>query len=323
MKLVRIVFVLLLAFAPFSARSAVTDDDLPAGTVWYLHADLEQMRNADSGKGLYAWLDEEVFVEFRNEVGVDLGQEVDRLTAFANEPNSAVILIEGPISAESRDKLLNLARSESEVSERKQGRHTYFFIEGDGHSDGDEDDPDGDQDHAAGRHRNNISIDIDDGLYVSFALRNKLLITASEPQMKELLDNNGKIAGSESHKGALFVLTADKSFVQAGLNTEELGAEDGDSWNSNIIRNTEQAALMISDFKGSIAVEAKLVSADKEMAQALGGIANGLIAMQAFNSEIDERLKSVIANTKITVVENVLSLSTVLAPDLIVDALNN
>jgi len=333
MKLVRIVFVLLLAFAPFSAPAAVTKDDLPADTVWYLHADIEQMRDSDSGKGIYSWLDEEVFVEFHEEVGVDLGKEVDRLTAFSSEPDGTVILIEGPVSQESRESLLALARKESEVTEHKHGRLAYFFVKGDEHShDDDEDsgdddesdsDSDDDDDHHGRKHRNNISVDLEDGLYVSFALRNKLLITGNEPQMKELLDNKGKIAGNESHDGALFVLTADKSFVQAGLNTNQLDDEDSDSWDSNIIRNTEQAAVMISDFDGNIAIEAKLVSTDKEMAQALGGIANGLIAMQAFNSDIDENVKNIIANTKIEVVDNVLSISTVLAPDLIVDALSD
>jgi len=309
----RIVLLLVLACAPLTAPAAVTDRDLPAGTVWYVHADVKQMRETASGQGLYDWLNDEVFVEINEEIGIDLGKEVDRLTAFNSEPDGTVILIEGPVSREAQDKLLALAREESSVTELKHGRHIYFYVQDDDRRHDDDDDGEPDE------QGNHIAFDIEDGAYVSFALRNKLLITGNEEQMKELLDNKGRVTGSDAHEGALFVLTADKTFVQAGLNTDEAA----DSWDSNIIRNTEQAALMISDFKGKIAVEAKLVSTDKEMAQALGGIANGLIAMQAFNSELDENIKSIIANTKILVEDNILSVSTVLTPELILDALND
>jgi len=319
MNLIRIVFVLLLASAPFSAPAAVTDKDLPAGTVWYLHADVKQMRETASGKGLYDWLNDEVFVEINDEIGIDPGKEVDRLTAFNSEPDGTVVLIEGPVSRATQDKLLALARAESHVTELRHGSQVYFYVEDDGRSRHEDDGDDKGGDSAAHGHGKNIALDIEDGAYVSFALRNKLLITGNEEQMKELLDNKGRVTGSDAHDGALFVLTADKTFVQAGLNTDEAG----DDWDSNIIRNTEQAALMISDYQGNIAVEAKLVSTDKDMAQALGGIANGLLAMQAFNSELDENIKSIIANTKILVEDNILSVSTVLTPELILEALND
>ena len=122
------------------------------------------------------------------------------------------------------------------------------------------------------------SIDFGDVAYSSFAIDGKAIITSNEDQLKELLDNGGKIAGSGSHDGALFVMSADTSFVQAGLRTDALSDADDDDWNSNIIRNTKQAALLVSDSAGMIAVEAKLVSTDPKMAEAIGGIVNGLIS---------------------------------------------
>ena len=139
--------------------------------------------------------------------------------------------------------------------------------------------------------------------------------------MKDLLDNRGKLVGSGSHDGALFVLTADKAFVQAGLNTDEL--DDDGGWNSNILRNTEQLALTIAGIDDMISIEAQLVSTDPAMAQSLGGIANGLISLQAFNSELDPELKSLLLNTKIDVKDNVLSISTVITPDVIIRALDD
>ena len=69
-------------------------------------------------------------------------------------------------------------------------------------------------------------------------------------------------------------------------------ADDDDDWESNIVRNTEQAALLMADESGQLAIEAQLVSTDPKMAEAIGGIVNGLIALQAFNSELGPELQS-------------------------------
>jgi hypothetical protein len=144
-------------------------------------------------------------------------------------------------------------------------------------------------------------------------------VTSREAELLAMLDKGGAIAGSGSHDGALFVLTADKAFVQAGLKTDSLKGED--QWQSNIIRNTEQAALMVSGMNELIAIEAKLVSTEAAMARSIGGIVNGLIGLQAFNSELDPRIRSVIENTRVEVEDNVLSVATVVDPDLIVAVL--
>ena len=69
-------------------------------------------------------------------------------------------------------------------------------------------------------------------------------------------------------------------------------------------------------------MQARLVSDDPKMAEAIGGIVNGLIALQAFNSELGTEVQTLIQNTKIEVAENVLSISTVIDPDLVISVLN-
>ena len=314
MTVLRSILIFLFLLLPLTALSGVSPGQLPNGTIWYLHADLAQMKNTDSGTPLHQWLDGEIFMDIYEKIGIDLGKEVDTVTAFSAEDNGTVILLQGNISSGSEEKLLALARLEGEVTEFTHRKKVYFFVQDSDHED-DED-----------RHehkRNNVTLDdLDNGAYVSFALSNKLLVTGNEAQMKELLDNKGKVAGSDSHNGALFVLTADKTFVQAGLKTDELG-DDDDDWDSNIIRNTEQATLMVSDSNGMIAIEAQLVSTDPKMAESIGGIANGLISLQAFNSDLDPHLKSLLANTKVEVTDNVLSISTVITPDFIIGVLED
>ena len=316
MSILRSVLFLLFVSLPVTGATAI--DEIPEDTVWYLHADLAQMRDTESGQQIYGWLDGEVFVEINDEIGIDLSKEVDTITAFSGADSGTIIVVEGQLSDKMQKKVVALATLEGDVSELTHGDSAYFHMIDDDY----DDDGDDDNDHKHRSRTNNIMIDIEDGAYVSFAVKNKLLITGNEAQMKELLDNRGKVAGRESHGDAIFVLTADKSFVQAGLKTDEVSDDDGD-WESNILRNTEQAALMISDLGGMIAVEAQLVSSDAKMASAIGGIANGLIAMQAFNADLDPKLQEIISNTKIEVNDNVLSVNTVVEPELVVSILED
>lgn len=311
LRLALAAFIISLPVAAVAAE--ITMDGLPDDTVWYLHADIEAMRASDSGGPIYAWFQDEVMVEINEEFGIDLNAEVNSITAFSESANGAIIIVEGPLSKKSQEKMLAIAVLESAVDTRLHNGMEYYFIgEGDEGSDGNE----------GRRNGRDYFDDFEDVFYSSFAIDGKAIITSSEDQLRELLDNGGRIAGSGSHDGALFVMSADTSFVQAGLRTDSL-ADDDDGWNSNIIRNTRQAALLVSDSAGMIAVEAKLVSTDPMMAQAIGGIVNGLISLQAFNSELGPEIQSLIRMTKVAVNDNTLSISTVIDPDMVVTVLND
>jgi hypothetical protein len=291
----------------FSApAAAVGTDDLPADTIWYLHADLAGMRASKSGGELYRWLQGEVFVEINEETGIDISRELDRVTAYSAEGPGVTVVLEGPVSKETQDKLMAIMAMHSDYDVRDHRNKTYFYA-GDPDAKPDRGDPLGDLSEAA---------------YVSFALKNKVVITSAEGQMQELLANGGRISGSGGHKGALFVLTADRSFVQAGLRTEHF-SDDGDDWNSNILRNTEQAALLVAERGGLLAVEAQLKSRDARMAQSISSVVNGLIGLQAFNSDIDPGIRSLISNTKVSVADAVLSISTVIDPKALVAMLSD
>ena len=293
MPVLRLIFFVLLFFVPLTANTGVTGTDFPGNTLWYAHADLEQMRSAASGKDLYSWINDEIFVEIHEEVGIDIGKETDRITAFADSENGSVIIVEGPISQESQDKVLAIAALETELNLLKSGGKSYYRF--------------GDTDADSG-----TDLDaLEDGGYFSFDVKDKVIVTSTEEQMKTLLGRNGKLPGMGNHGNALFVLTADKSLVQAGLRTDEL-ADDDDDWDSNILRNTEQAALLIADSDGQIVIEAQLVSSEPGMAQSLGGIINGLIALQAFNDELDPEILSLIKNTKVEVKDSTLSINIII-----------
>jgi len=298
----------LLALLPLAAGAQIRAGDLPDNTVWYLHADLKSIRTGDAGASIFAWLDEEVIDEVRNDTGIDIGKEVDSITAFANRDDGTIIVVEGALSKDTRDKLLALAAQQGPVDAREHKGASYYFF-------GDEDriDRNGDEPFE----------DLQDAVFVSFAIDGKALIAGTEEQMRALLDSKGRIAGSGNHGGALLVLSANNALVQAGMQPGGMvdDAEDGDDWESNIVRNTKEAALLVADQSGRLAVEAKLVSQDPKMAEAIGGIVNGLIALQAFNSELEPELRSLLQNTRIAVQESVLSISTVIEPATIMSIL--
>jgi len=300
--------VFAMAFAlPATATAQVTRASLPGDAVWYLHADLQELRDAQSGRHLYQWLEREVFDDILEDLGIDLSNEASRVTAFADASLGTVIVVDGAITETTRDKLLALASMDSRLDTLKHGGRTYY------HADRKKGGTDG----------NRSFDDLEKTAYFSFDVKDKLIVASNPDQMKALLDSGGRIAGSQSHPGTLLVLTADRSFVQAGARTAAFADDDDQGWDSNILRNTELVALLVSDRNGLIAVEAQLVSHEPTMAQSLGGIINGLISLQALNPDLDPDILALMRNTKIDVKDKVLSINAVINPEMIVRMLDD
>jgi len=306
----RLFFFLLLLSFPLHTNAAVTPGDLPGDTIWYVHADLNAMRTSEPGGKLYAWFEEEVAEDVSEEIGIDLNTEIDSVTAYSATANGTVVVVDGPLTKESKERLLAVATLEADggIDLLEYKGLTYYHI-------GDEEDE--------GRHNDEPLEDLEDSAWFSFALDDKAILASTEKQLQALLDSGGKIAGAGSHDGALFVLSADNSLVQAGMQADEMADDDDDDWESNILRNTRQAALLVAAREGMIAIEAQLVSSDPKMASAIGGIVNGLISLQAFNSELEPELQDLIRNTRVEVNENTLSISTVIDPDIVVTVLDD
>jgi hypothetical protein len=298
-----------LLFMVFSlpAAAQVAPAGLPGEAIWYLHADLQELRDASSGRHLYQWLEREVFDDILEDLGIDLSKEASRVTAFADASLGTVIVVDGAITETTRDKLLALASMDSKLDTLKHGRSTYYHAE-----------------RKEGRSHDNRSFDdLEKDAYFSFDVKNKLIVASDPDQMKALLESGGRIPGSQSHPGTLLVLTADKSFVQAGVRTAAFADDNDRGFDSNILRNTELVALLVSDRNGLIAVEAQLVSHEPTMAQSLGGIINGLISLQALNSDLDPDILALMRSTKIDVKDKILSINAVINPEMIVKLLDD
>ncbi|MDJ0940998.1 MAG: hypothetical protein QNJ00_14655 [Woeseiaceae bacterium] len=310
MRILKILLALFVVAAPAAALGAVSAGDLPDESTWYFHVDFAEMRGSEAGRSIYNWLETEVFEEILDETGVDLGKEADQVTAFSDGNDGFIMVLEGRISDKTRDKALAVAATAERFETFEHRGRTFYRVVGDG------DDIDVDD--------GNIEIDgFDDEAFFSFAIKNKLLVASSRAQMEELLGNKGRIAGGKSHDGALFVLTAEKSLIQAGLDTGGFDTDEDDGFQSNIMRNTKQVALMIADVAGNVAIEAQLVAEEAEKAEALGSIVRGLIALQAFSDDMDPDVAQFLRNLKVDVQDRLLKVSVAISPALVTATLED
>lgn len=297
MVLRRLFTILLLATLPATLLAELANGDLPAAR-WYAHVDLVSMRKGDAGKQLYAWLDREVFDELREEIGFDAAKEADSVTAIASPDGGIMIVVDGHFSQMTTDRIVALAALASDFESLDFESQPYFYVGDDAH------DSDGDNGHD--------TKSLDEGAYVSVALKNKLLIAQSEQQMQQLLKNKGRIPGDYGSSNALLVLSAQQNLVQAGADTASFGKDLG--WDSSVLRNTRQIALLVAEAAGKIAVEGQLIASDANVANSLASIVRGLISLQVFNDDLDPALSDLLKNTNVSVSDMTLTVKLDLDP---------
>jgi hypothetical protein len=293
----------LLALAAFP-NLAGAELSVPETSTWYFHADFDSMRSSDAGRPLYDWLQREVFDDVRDDAGIDLDKEADTITAFSATDSGTVVLIDGRFSEDTKDKLLAVAAGSEELRTHKHAGKTYYFAKND--DDGD------------------IEIDsFDGGVYFSFALKNRLLATSSREQMQTLLDNEGKLPKRNNARGALLVLTAEKGLIQAGMQADQVDADGDEGWQSNILRNTDQVALLIADLAGKIAIETRLIAKQPEMAESLASIVRGLISLTMFSDDMDPDVAKFLQATDVVVDGSALKVKVSVDPESLVSVLDD
>ena len=306
MRTMRLILIFLLVGIPSTLWADVNPGDLPSTTKWYAHVNFEEMRRTEGGQYLYSWLQDEAFEDIREDVGVDVDKEVDRITGYAATDDGLVIVVAGDISQETKDKVLAMGAATGSLDRLESDGDTYFFVKGDEDA-----------------HFNGGHVDIDslaNGAYFSFALTDKIIVTTTETMMKSMLANKGKIIGGENQSDALIVLSADRNLIQAGMSTNDFQEHFG--WNSNIIRNADQVALLIADEDGKIVIEAQLVAADKDIIDSLASIVRGLISLQVFNDDLDPEITEFLQNTSVKVDGNKLTIKVSLDPETLIAALD-
>ena len=287
---------------------ATAESSAPAD--WYFHVDLDRMRSEPAGRGVYAWLEDEVFDGIEQDTGVDVGAELDAVTALSVREQGAIVVMSGDFSQDTKDRLMVFLAAEGDISPLKSSGKSYFRL-GDGERQVTLDD--------AG-----IRFDLapEDDAWISLDVRGKILVTSSEDQMKALLAKNGKTPGVDANGGALLVLSAEKTLLQASMDGGLLGNDGASDWDSSILRNAEQVAFLLAAKAGKIALEATFVTEDREIAESLASVARGLISLVSFDGSLDPGAAAMLQSIKIDVSGNALSLSLAVDPDLVVRILS-
>lgn len=313
MRILRLLIVGLLLMMPGLASAAVAPDSVPATSTWYFHADFQEMRTSDAGRHLYGWLQREVFEDIQDDAGIDLDKEADRITAFSDEESGAVVLLEGKISQESRDKLLAVAAGAKSLETFDHKGKTFYFAEGERHEhDGDNGDD------------SDIEINsFENGVYFTFALKDRLLATSTREKMEALLVSDGKLPRRKTANGTLIVLSAEKSLIQAGMKADQVDDDGDGGWQSNILRNTEQVAVLVADVAGKIAVETQLLAKKPEMAESLASIVRGLISLTMFSDDMDPDVSEFLQGTSVDVDGSKLKISVAVDPEMLIAALDD
>mgnify|MGYP001824419637 CR=1 FL=1 len=309
MRFLTVLFAAVLLAAPVAALADVSD--VPGSAEWYLHVDLEKMKSEEAGKVLYGWMREEVFDEVREEAVIDIDKEVSSLTAFSVTGQGPVIVIDGKFSDETRDKLMAIIAAQGDIQPLKASGRTYYRL-----GDGDE------LNYEDGNV--NVTLDsLDEGAWISLDVKNKILVTGGEEQMKALLANKGRVPGAGSNRNALLVLSAEKSLLQAGMNSS-LIEDDGDTdWDSNILRNTKQVAFLVAAAANKLAIEARLITTEPAMAESLASVARGLISLASLDDSMDAQTAAALKGTTVEAKGNSLNLSLAVDPALVVRTIGN
>jgi len=168
-----------------------------------------------------------------------------------------------------------------------------------------------------------IKVDsFENGVYFTFALKNRLVATSSREQLERLLDNKGRLPDSNTDRGTLIVLTAEKSLIQAGIQADQIEDRGDGGWQSNILRNTEQLAVMIADAAGKLAIETRLIATQPEMAESLGSIVRGLISLASFSEDTDPDVAEFLRGTTVGVDGSSLNIRLALDPESVIVALD-
>jgi hypothetical protein len=130
--------------------------------------------------------------------------------------------------------------------------------------------------------------------------------------MQKLIKGKGRIPGDYDTGSSLIVLSAQQNLVQAGANAQGFGDDLG--WDSNVLRNTKQIALLVAEAAGKISVEGQLITNDATVANSLASIVRGLISLQVFNDDLDPALSAVLQSTQVSVSGMALSVKLALDP---------
>lgn len=278
---IRVFSILLVAglFCVTLQAADVTRSDIPAGSNWYVHINLDLIQNSEVGRRLMLETVDEALDDIQGELDINIRNEIEGITLFGgkfpdrgNAAKEGAVIFHGALSPQTQGELLSaLERKGAEFTTEDSLGLTYYHLANDGGT-MTYTDKDGHVEEVDWGHHEDV--------YFSFGL-SQTLVTQNLDLMQAFLDGGGYLGGFEAvDSEALLVLQADRALVQGGANTS---AEDGGEWDSSVLKNVDAVALVIAEQSGGLQVSAQLTASSPDMAMAVRNIVEGVVALKALD----------------------------------------
>lgn len=294
--------------------SAQADDlsnaDIPSGSNWYVHVNLELIQNTEVGRKLMLETVDEALDDIQEELGVDVREEIQGITVFGgNLPrrgsgeNDGAVILHGVLGMDTQDALLAaIERKGAEVSALEGAGLIYYRVE-DGDGTMTYRDEDG--------HVEDVDWGHHEELYFSFGAT-QTLVTKNLDMMQTFLDAGGYLGGFEVvDPEALLVLQADRALMQGGANTS---VDIGGDWDSSVLKNVDAVALVVAEEQGGVQISAQLMAVSADVAMSVRNIAEGLVALKALDQS-DGVLGEILRQVRFENDGSVLNVSVAVAAD--------
>ena len=263
-----------------SAQAAdFSNSDIPTGSNWYVHVNLELIQNTEVGRRLMLETVDEALEDIQGELGVDIRDKIQGITVFGGSlpghgdlENDGAVILHGALGMDVQDGMLAaIERKGAEVTVLDAAGMTYYRVEkGDGTVTYTDEDG----------HVEDVDWDHHEELYVSFGA-NQTLATKSLDMMQTFLDAGGYLGGFEVvDPEALLVLQADRALMQGGANTSD---EIGGNWDSSVLKNVDAVALVIAEEQDGVQIFAQLKAVSADAAMSVRNIVEGLVALKALD----------------------------------------
>ena len=284
--------------SPWLWAGDIAAGDLPGDTRWYVHVDFERMRTSNGvGRTFFDHIAEKVFVKIDEELGIDLTNVLDGVTAFGSqEGDNAAVVLHGAFDKDKRQQLIDVIKTGSDYKlEKRKGLEVHTFTEL--HIDGD-----GDLNIRSRFHD-------DEQSFVVFSKKGQILITRVEAMVDAFVESGGRIHREDTDQSnAVLVLHAERSLVRGGLNANT--PHEPTRWDSAVLKNVEQIGIVMADEGWAASIRAELVTNSAEMAQSLTNIVQGIVSLKALTSDNEPEIQKLLSNTRIELNDRVIVIST-------------
>ncbi|MEM9171156.1 MAG: hypothetical protein AAGA84_00470 [Pseudomonadota bacterium] len=288
-------FVLLcIGLFSLSAHAQLDSGQLPGNADWYVHLDFEQMRTSKAAAPLFEKIEADALGEVREEVSEELGVVLDTeftsFTVYGDTDGKAAAVLKGPIDEERKSALIDALADYDAVTLEKTARGDVYRMDTDQIKDKD------------------VNIKTSE-VMMSLARKNTIVVGTDQQYFDFALSDRRDVGRS------LKIMAAPKAFVQIGVNADALARTEGGPWQSGLLRQTRELALVISDNQGDVDLHLNMTANDPATTDSIANVIRGLVGLQALSGDGNDSLRTLLSNLKIENDSRGLNVRLVVSPD--------